>query len=327
MKNQKLLEMSDLAIHEALKNKSIYERELLSEIVEHIAEVDRRKLFYQFNCRNLFEYLTRELKYSAGSAQRRIDAARLLVDVPELKSNLQSGLLNLTQVSVVAQSFKSVRNKTIQTKESLIEQKRLVLNTVKGKTIAETQELAAKELNIQPLAFEKKKTQADKTVRIEMTLTEQQIGLFDKVKELISHTKPGATVAEVFELTLREFIKRNDPAAPRRTISKKIVKCTSTSTVEPKVLASAVSRENIHSTPQSGRRPIPTLIKRQIFQKDWCCQWRDKGSNSICGSKFQLQIDHIKSVWKGGTNEPENLRLLCSQHNQIKYLLEVGRIS
>ena len=191
MKNQNLLLMTDVAIHEALKNKSFHERELLADIIEHIAEVDRRKLFYQFNCRNLFEYLTRELKYSAGSAQRRIDAARLLADVPELKSDLQLGHLNLTQVSVVAQSFKSARQSAKDhPRQNVIEQKRQILAAVKDKTIAETQVFAAKQLGIQPLAFEKKRLQSDKSMRVEMTLTEEQVTLLEKAKHSSNNKKP-----------------------------------------------------------------------------------------------------------------------------------------
>lgn len=301
--------MTDTAIHEALKNKSLHERELLADIIEHIAEVDRRKLFFQFSCRNLFEYLTRELKYSAGSARRRIDAARLLSEVPELKSDLQSGQLNLTQVSVVAQSFKSVRQKMGHSRQQIVEQKRSILATVKDKTIAETQVLTAKQLGIQPLAYEKKRLQADKSMRIEMTLTEEQVTLLEKAKELISHAKPGATVADVFEVALRELILRKDPAAVKR-----VVKRNSTSTVEVDTAEPTKPVAPNSKVSPASRKAIPAHIKRKIFQKDRCCQWSENGSAAICGSKFQLQIDHMKSVWAGGTNGTENLRLLCSHH-------------
>lgn len=72
------------------------EREILSEILLHICEVDRRKLYLELAYPNLFSYMTEHLRYSAGSAQRRIDAARLSKEVPEIVESLESGSLNLS---------------------------------------------------------------------------------------------------------------------------------------------------------------------------------------------------------------------------------------
>ncbi|MBO9666291.1 MAG: HNH endonuclease [Bdellovibrio sp.] len=44
--------------------------------------------------------------------------------------------------------------------------------------------------------------------------------------------------------------------------------------------------------------------------------------SKICGSTRFLQIDHRQPVWAGGTNEFQNLQVLCAQHNQYKYRQE-----
>ena len=71
------------------------------------------------------------------------------------------------------------------------------------------------------------------------------------------------------------------------------------------------------------RKPIGTKVKREIFQRDQFCQWKDSKTNQICGSKFRLEIDHKKSVWAGGENDIENLQLLCRPHNVLKYKREI----
>lgn len=305
--------LTDSELHDALVLKAGRERELLAEIIEHIAEVDRRKLYVQYDCKNLFDYMTRVLKYSAGSAQRRIDAARLLADVPDLKSNLQNGLLNLTQVSIVAQSIKAAKKESRP--KTTIAQKRLMLNQVRGKTISQSQLIAAQELKISPITFEKKKTQADESVRIELNLTKEQAALLEQAQLLISHVDPGASIATVMEAALREFVKKRDPASIKRPQK---TKSTSTMEVNPSPASPALNATSFK------RSPIPAQTKRDVFQKYQYCQWRhDNGE--ICGSKFQLQIDHIQSVCKGGTNEAENLQVLCSAHNKIKYLEETCR--
>src|SRR6476469_4288027 len=89
-----------------LKSLVLKEREILSSILEHICEIDRRKFYLKMAYSSLFDYLTKHLGYSAGSAQRRIDAARLLREVPELCEKLESGTLNLSQVSLVQKAIR-----------------------------------------------------------------------------------------------------------------------------------------------------------------------------------------------------------------------------
>jgi 5-methylcytosine-specific restriction endonuclease McrA len=43
-----------------------------------------------------------------------------------------------------------------------------------------------------------------------------------------------------------------------------------------------------------------------------------------CNSQYQLQIDHIKPKTLGGTNAPENLRLLCRVHNVQQAFQKLG---
>lgn len=55
-------------------------------------------------------------------------------------------------------------------------------------------------------------------------------------------------------------------------------------------------------------RYIPDKIKRQVFR-------RDHGACVKCGSKLNIQYDHILPFSKGGNNELENIQLLCAKCN------------
>lgn len=59
------------------------------------------------------------------------------------------------------------------------------------------------------------------------------------------------------------------------------------------------------------RAPIPQTIRDAIFARD---EYRCRQ----CGSTNGLQIDHIHPWSRGGSNEPDNLQLLCSTCNQSK---------
>jgi len=58
---------------------------------------------------------------------------------------------------------------------------------------------------------------------------------------------------------------------------------------------------------------------------------RDKGRCAFvapggrrCNSRWDLEIDHIVPVARGGGNEPGNLRLLCARHNRLEAEREFG---
>ncbi len=101
IKNIGLLTSSVLI--ENLKELVRTERKITAQIVAHIKEVERRRVYIDAGYKNLLTFLLQELGYTRAAAQRRIDGARLCEDVPELHENLKSGELNLSQVSMLAQ--------------------------------------------------------------------------------------------------------------------------------------------------------------------------------------------------------------------------------
>ncbi len=64
-------------------------------------------------------------------------------------------------------------------------------------------------------------------------------------------------------------------------------------------------------------RHIPQSIKDAVFVRDdgRCTFISKKGKR--CKETWNLEIDHIIPYAKGGSNSPENLRLLCAQHNRL----------
>lgn len=62
---------------------------------------------------------------------------------------------------------------------------------------------------------------------------------------------------------------------------------------------------------QTSREPIPEAVRSEVWR-------RDKGQCVKCGSKENLQFDHIIPVSKGGATTVRNLQLLCKQHNLEK---------
>ena len=78
------------------------ERAVTLEILVHLIEVERRRLYLGLGYPSLFEYCVRHLGYSSSGAGRRIPAARCIRDYPEVYRLLEKNEVNLSSISLVA---------------------------------------------------------------------------------------------------------------------------------------------------------------------------------------------------------------------------------
>lgn len=180
------------------------ERELTTVILHHLREIDRRKLFSDYRCSSLYDYCVKVLGYSEASAARRIQAARLLHDLPELEGKIESGVLNLTSVSKVTSFFRQEDIKSV-------EEKRQVLKMVEGMSSRDCEKalivLSGREI---PAKEEQRRISQDK-LKVTMILTDETVMLLDRVRGLIPKPLSNdeligklATVA-IVRLTKKKF--------------------------------------------------------------------------------------------------------------------------
>ncbi len=101
------------------------EKEMTLQVLHHLKEVERRRLFASLSYSSLFEYVTRELGYCPASACRRIDAMRLLKEIPELEEKIQDGSLSLSAVARAQGFFKKEQSASPDKPFSQIEKKEI----------------------------------------------------------------------------------------------------------------------------------------------------------------------------------------------------------
>ena len=72
---------------------------------------------------------------------------------------------------------------------------------------------------------------------------------------------------------------------------------------------SAVGQDS--SENDSDRKPISSEVRREVWR-------RDGGVCVKCGSRKNLEYDHIVPISKGGSNTARNIELLCEACNRAK---------
>lgn len=291
-----LRSMSDDQLEQNLKGYVVRERKLLYWVLEHIREVDRRRLYLDRAYPSLYEYLIKECRYSGAAAMRRLEAARLLGEVPEMAVPLREGSLNLSQIGELARAVKQKERLTGETVTAA--DKRGLLIKVEGQDLRETQFLLAGALGIPIQKTEVLRVQRDGSVLVEMTFSRRQYESLLRCRDQLSR-RPGASVliatwAGLIESLSREFLA--EPVA-RRPVSSRPVK------MDP-----------IHVSKQA----------RADLLREGCCEYVDQKTGRICGSTYGLQIDHRVPRWAGGLSGRENLQVLCAVHNRHRYQRQAG---
>ncbi len=322
-----------------LKSLVTAERKITAEIIELTREIDQKRIYLQYGHTSMFAMLTKDFGYTPASAMRRIDAARLSKEVPEIQESLKTGKLNLSQVSMVAQAVRQKEKEAKTASETKVdstvskETKASLLNQVKSMDLVATQKTLASSLDLEVQTFEKKTYQKDESVYMNITLSKELQKDLERVKELISHQNSNPTMAELIQFLATHFLDKKDPLRSKRKLDKVHKPKQETNKQNSDCIASDCSAPvpaSRQSHDENRREAVPLKTRKEIFKRDQSCQWTTQTKNlkgqiqkTKCGSRFQLQVDHIKPKWQDGDNNVQNLQLLCATHNKLKYQLEV----
>ncbi|QLY26613.1 HNH endonuclease [Bdellovibrio sp. KM01] len=297
------------------------ERKITHLILWHLVEVETRRLYLDLGFTSLFKYMTSQLQYSEDAAYRRIQAARLLKKVPQLNHAIENGDLNLTQLHRVQKCLtKELENGNPVS----LEKTEGVLELIQNKSSMETQKILAIEFN-QPIQMhETIKPQRDDSIRMEISVSPEQMADLEHAKDLLSHALPNPTWAELFAYLAKKHIQtklgkenRKDLNFVKPNIAKKsrqrdsVALATKDSNSADSVLKNnANEAERIHK-----RKHIKTTLRRTLLVKsNHHCEYLQSDGRR-CLSTYQLQVDHKLPLAMGGANDIQNFRILCRTHN------------
>lgn len=205
------------------------EREITLEMLHHLKEIERRKLFSDLKYSSLFDYAVKELGYSGSAAYRRIESARLLKDVPSIERKVINGELTLSTLAQAGQLF---RNEDI----TEIEKKKEILAEIENKSSRDCEKILMNFKTEPQLPSERAKRVTPQFTTVKFNFSDDTMKVFNEVKDHFSNKRFNND--QLFQFIFQQVLK------------KKEVKSLPTS-VSPGV-----------------NRHIPISIKRLVFERD-----------------------------------------------------------
>ncbi len=310
------------------------EKRILSDLLQYLAEIDRRKSYIEWGYSNLFAFLIRELGYEKSSAYRRLLALRALRSNPEVDKKLRTGELNLStlcQAQQVIQAEQKVRNIPADERRSIYQ---LVEN--RSQREAERALVDAYPHTSQMLKNERLNRPTERAVpgglrEIRWMIPEELADGLERLKDLRSQAcfdrDPVKLLGWLVDLGLEQI----DPVRREsRRQNRKVRQARPSSAAEPSVSSSAAepsvssSAAEPHKPTMTQQRPINRrAISRPL--RDFVygrgggrCEYVSPATGRKCESTHALEVDHIIPVTAGGASTKENLRLLCDSHNRAR---------
>ena len=239
--------LSDQRLLQRIKELSAVEQHLKVVVIDHLRELERRRLYLSLGFSSLFEYAVRELGYSDAAAWRRIKAMRLCVEVKGARGRIQDGTLTLNAAAELQHAFERQKRKqagggrgpqagarpaaasngsTADGAAPIAEpdaapllgaaERESLVARAAGKSTRQVKEMLA---DVDPeLAGPADRMRPLGAGRWELKAViddDCRSGL-EQLKGLLSHVDPQMTVGQLLGRVVQEAVERHDPSRPPR---------------------------------------------------------------------------------------------------------------
>lgn len=288
--------LSNLELTERIEILRGKERAIVLKFLLHLGEFDKRKLYLEQGYSSLFDFCVRKLGYSEGSAYRRVESALCLRDHPELEESFLNGEVTICTIANAARAIKKSKTN---------------INEIIGKSAREVEAIVAE------LAPVSKPKEVIKEIKVETRNTIPMGPLFTQS----SDSKPSQDKPETrFELkfSVSEDVYREIQAI-KSNLSNKLGRNLNLENVLIELVnkfRDVPKPRKVVSINENSRKPS-ALVKREVLRRDGC-QCTFVSSDGVrCTEKHYLHLDHVQPFALGGRSSKENLRVLCSKHNQM----------
>ncbi len=294
-------------------------RRVESDLVAHIGEVDKRRLYARVASPSMFAYCTEVLHLSESEAYLRILVARASREHPTLLTMLGDGRLHLSGIA------KLVPHLTQANRERLLERaayksKRKIEELVAKLSPQPDVPATMRKLPARPGKTEPRpavglgpdrvapppapppaqptpaaKPLAPARYRIQFTASAELHDKLARLRTLMRLSVPDGDLAAIIEEAVTEKLERLESRRYGKTN------------------APRKSLEETNTSPSS--RTIPAAVRRAVRERDGDrCGFVDERGRR-CTQRDGLEFHHLKPFARGGDHSPDNLRLMCRAHN------------
>jgi hypothetical protein len=140
----------------------------------------------------------------------------------------------------------------------------------------------------------------------------------ERMRVLMSHSKPDATFEDIFAAAMEAYIDRNCPVRRNTRRAERNARTTTTETAgEPAGSRGDADQRGRVRVPGATTRSrvIPRAVRDAVFARDGGrCTYVGPDGNR-CNARERLECDHVRPFALGGGHTTANLRLLCRAHN------------
>jgi hypothetical protein len=323
---------------------NVHERKVTVLVLRHLREIECRRLFVDLGFSSMHVYCIKHLKYSESQTQRRLSSARLMTELPEIEKDIQAGSLNLTNLAKF-QSF--ARAERIASHPLNKEEKLEMLSQIQNKPTRQVEReliqkshqpelLAEKYHNISVVMNEVGQT--NQFSKFEALLSEANQELLQEFKNLYAHELKDQANVSVLMFLLTKAVQhkkkqkvliikpKNNATPPSAPKVNTEVKPKLESKLESESVLTPKSKPTPELKPKLSplRKVVSAPTRRFIWHRAGDCCEQVVAEGKKCRSKYALEIDHIIGVALGGTNDIENLQLLCRAHNSRRAIKAFG---
>lgn len=188
-----LKHLTDTCLLNDTKELAYRYRQITTQLLHHLKEIDERKLYCELGYSTLFLYVVQELGFSESSASRRISAMRLLKEIPDIEKKIESGDLTLSHIGKAANVFKKENVTDVKFKKE-------ILNTIENTSTRVCEQTLSEIIKPNALPFES--PQHVNTVVI--AISNETFEKHEEIRGLLAHhhLSKDAFYSKIFDIVI-----------------------------------------------------------------------------------------------------------------------------
>ncbi len=288
-----------------------------ADLLEHLAEIDSRRLFVEAAYSSMQAFCVGELHMSEDSADKWLQALRAIERCPALLDAIAAGRLHLSAVNLIASRLTSDN-----AHELIALASRRSCAEIRAR-LAERDRSSAPTPDLLPQAVANTQCEADSNQVMSSPRDEVNDDCVapppPPTTRVLTFTVP-AELADAYReaLALAPYDVAHDPA---RAFAHMLAAWRAK--LEKRRCGTGARRPSRPT--RTNSRHVPAHVRDEVWRRDGgqCSYTSDAGRRCEC--REQLELDHVTPIARGGASTADNLRLRCRRHNQLEADRAFGR--